>query len=80
MDMTHTVGSVTVAQIATAYKAPGMNESDVKFIVKYPEDYKGPRFMPEGPVITSKESAEKFALMGIGQVEKPDADQKDGSE
>jgi hypothetical protein len=67
-EITHTVGTVTVAALQTNPGVPYKNPGDVDFIVKYPEGYSGPRHMPEGPVVTSKESAELFTKLGIGSV------------
>jgi hypothetical protein len=69
--MNISTASVTVAAMSSepveGYKNPG----DVDFEVKYPENFKGQKLMPEGTVVISKESADQFEKMGIGQVVKP---------
>lgn len=45
-----------------------VNKNDVVFAVKYGKDYKGDRFMPEGNVVVSKESAAHFESIGIGKI------------
>lgn len=67
-ELTHSSASVTV-QALPGKKIPAFkNPGDVVFEVKYPEDYKGPRLMPEGRVTVSRESAEQFSKMGIGSI------------
>lgn len=66
--LSHTTGTITVSAISSSPKPAYKNPNDVDFQVKYPEDYKGPKYMPEGIVTISKESAEQFTKAGIGQV------------
>lgn len=63
-----TGAAATVQVISVTGPAPFKNPGDVDFDVKYPEDYKGAKYMPEGVVIISKESAEQFTKLGIGKV------------
>ena len=69
--ITHTVATVTVAELKTYKGESYKNPNDVDFIVKYPEGYSGKRIMPEGLVVVSKEAAKKFTEQGIGSVAGP---------
>lgn len=68
MDLSHSVATVTVQVLAGNSQTTKRHSNDVDFEVKYPEGYAGPKIMPEGPVVISKEAAEKFTSMGIGEV------------
>lgn len=63
-------GTVTVQDVSgkDTHKA-WVNPANVTFNVKYPKEYKGPKHMPEGPVVVSKETAEHFVKLGIGNIE-----------
>ena len=67
-ELVHSSPSVTVHVLSQPVKTQPRNPNDVEFEVKYPEGYAGQRIMPEGPVVISKEVAEKFTSMGIGKV------------
>lgn len=76
-----TGAAATVQVISVTGPAPFKNPGDVDFDVKYPEDYKGAKYMPEGVVTISKESAEQFTALGIGKVVGSDAsDEKPAEE
>lgn len=66
--LSHTVGTVTVSPIQGNKGVPYKNPNDVEFIVKYPDGFTGNKIMPEGPVTISKEAAETFTNLGIGNV------------
>lgn len=66
--LSHTTATVTVAAIPSKPQPYFKNPNDVEFEVKYADDYKGVKRMPEGKVIISKESAEQFTKAGIGKV------------
>ena len=65
---TISTGTVTMQGISSPAVAAYKNSGDVEFDVKYPKDYKGEKYMPEGVVTISKESAAQFTKLGIGQV------------
>lgn len=64
------ITSVGVTVLPGKQGQPYKNPNDVEFDVKYPKDYKGVKHMPEGIVVTSKESAEIFTAQGIGSIVK----------
>jgi hypothetical protein len=77
--MEHSTTAVLSTVIASSPKPTFKNPGDVDFEVKYPEDYGGPRHMPEGVVTISKESAEQFTKLGIGKVVQAAAPAAEGS-
>lgn len=70
--MSEMIHSSTTAVTVEVLTKPAINNlrhpNDVDFEVKYSEGYTGPRLMPEGVVVVSKEAAEKFTQLGIGKV------------
>lgn len=69
--MQNEIASVTVQDISKEPKQkPWENPANVTFNVQYGKDHKGPKHMPEGPVVVSKETAEHFEKLGIGSIEK----------
>lgn len=66
--ISHTTSTVTVDVLQGIKGKPFTNPNDVSFDVKYPKDFKGQKLMPEGIVIVSKESAEQFKALGIGDI------------
>jgi hypothetical protein len=72
------IGLATMEAISSNTNTPLVNSNDVKFTVAYAKDYKGEKLIPEGEIITSKESAEHFESVGIGYIgEKPKEKLKD---
>jgi hypothetical protein len=68
---TLSTSAVTVQDISPKTKQePWVNPANVTFNVEYSKDYKGPKHMPEGPVVVSHETAEHFEKLGIGSVVK----------
>jgi len=66
--LTHTAASVRVQVLESRKGDQYKNPGDVEVLVKYPEGYAGPRFIPEGPITTSKEGAEDLVKRGIASV------------
>lgn len=62
------IGTITSQAISSGEPKAWKNPGDVDFKVEYPADFKGEKYMPEGVVTISKESAEHFASLGIGHV------------
>lgn len=65
------VGVATVTAISVQSNVPSnpVHPNTVRFEVKYAEDYKGEKHMPDGAIIDiSKESAEQFESLGIGKL------------
>ena len=78
--LSHTTNSVTVQVLESKKGTQFKNPGDVDFMVKYPEGYAGPKYIPEGVITTSKESAEDFAKRGIGQIVTPATEEAETTE
>lgn len=70
-NMVHSAASVTVQVLRSSGKNPPRNPGDVDFEVKYPDGYTGPRYMPEGVTVVSREVAADLEKRGIGRVITP---------
>lgn len=70
----HSSASVTATVLTKKEPEAPRHPNDVDFEVKYPEGYKGPKYMPEGVVVVARETAEDYVKRGIGKIIQPAAD------
>jgi hypothetical protein len=70
-NFSHSTASVTVQEMRTPGQPTQRHPNDVDFEVKYPDGYDGPKHLPEGVTVVSKETAEDFIKRGIGQIATP---------
>lgn len=69
--LNHSRATVTVEILTKSDSPAPQHPNDVDFLVKYPDGYTGQKHMAEGVRVVSREIAEQFSKMGIGEIVAP---------